>query len=267
MARRAGENGMLVGAVDRQSRIAPQVYEILRDAIVKMVLRPGEALSENEIASQIGTSRTPVREAFIRLADEGHVMVVPQLGTFVAPIDLAEVTEAVFIRETLEAGAAIDCIAHVSSRLTAGVESVLQRQARAVERGDQAAFLETDAEFHRLLFEAGGHRRAWSVVELARQHLDKVRILQLEVWADGTDPSAPEGASLSGAMAQHRRIFAAVQGGDLEEVRTEVRGHVESPLFAAPLLAKRLPKLFDTSRFDRLGSEPVGVATRTLRTQ
>lgn len=266
MARRVGESGTRMPAIDRQSRVAPQVYEVLRDAIVNMAFRPGEALSENEIASQIGTSRTPVREAFIRLADEGHVMVVPQLGTFVAPIDLAEVTEAVFIRETLEAGAAIDCITHVSSRLTANVEEVLERQARAVERGDQAAFLETDAEFHRLLFEAGGHRRAWSVVELARQHLDKVRILQLEVWADGTDPTAPEGASLAGAMAQHRRIFAAVLGGDPEVVRAEVRGHVESPLFAAPLLAERLPELFDTSRFDRPRIEPASVATRTVRT-
>lgn len=267
MARRVDGNGTLVRSVDRQSRIAPQVYEVLRDAIVNMALRPGEALSENEIASQIGTSRTPVREAFIRLADEGHVVVIPQLGTFVAPIDLAEVTEAVFIRETLEAGAAIDCIALSSDRLTEDVESVLTRQARAVESGDQAAFLETDAEFHRLLFEAGGHRRAWSVVELARQHLDKVRILQLEVWADGTDPTAPEGASLAGAMAQHRRIFAAVQGGDPEVVRTEVRGHVESPLFAAPLLAERLPKLFDTSRFDRPRREPGRAATRTNRTR
>ncbi len=94
MVRRAGMDGALLGAIDRQSRVAPQAYEILREAIISMRLRPGVALSENEIAKQIGTSRTPVREAFIRLADEGHVVVVPQLGTFVAPIDLAEVVEA-----------------------------------------------------------------------------------------------------------------------------------------------------------------------------
>lgn len=260
MGRRAGEYGSLARGIDRQTRVAPQVYELLRDAIVNMALRPGEALSENEIASQIGTSRTPVREAFIRLADEGHVVVVPQLGTFVAPIDLTEVTEAVFIRKTLEAGAAVDCIELLDDDLIARVEGVLRRQARAVERADQPAFLEADADFHRLLFEAGGHRRAWSVVELARQHLDKVRILQLEVWADGTDPTAPEGASLNGAMAQHQRIFAAVRSGDADAVRAEVRGHVESPLFAAPLLATRLPELFDTSRFERLRSEPAGAA-------
>ncbi len=255
MMRRAGVDGALLGAIDRQTRVAPQVYEILRDAIVSVRLQPGVALSENEIAKQIRTSRTPVREAFIRLADEGHVVVVPQLGTFVAPIDLAEVVEAVFIRETLEAAAAIDCIPRMGPRLADRVQSVLRRQREAVERADQPVFLETDAEFHRVLFEAGGHRRAWSVVELARRHLDKVRILQLQVWADGSDPTAPEGASLAGAMAQHQRIFAAVQSGDADLVRAEVRDHVQSPLSAGPLLAQRLPGLFDTTRFDQLRNE------------
>ncbi len=261
MVRRAGMDGALLGAIDRQSRVAPQAYEILREAIISMRLRPGVALSENEIAKQIGTSRTPVREAFIRLADEGHVVVVPQLGTFVAPIDLAEVVEAVFIRENLESAAAIDCIPRMNPHLAGRIDSVLERQRHAVERADQAAFLETDASFHRLLFEAGGHRRAWSVVELARRHLDKVRILQLQTWADGSDPSAPEGASLAGAMAQHRRIFAAVQSGDAERVRSEMRRHVESPLSAAPLLAARLPELFDTTRFDQLRNETADLGT------
>src|SRR4051794_27041342 len=79
-----------------------QVYTIIREAIVSLRLLPGQALSENELATQYGVSRTPVREALIRLAGDGLVEVVPQLGTFVSRISELDVREAQFIREVLE---------------------------------------------------------------------------------------------------------------------------------------------------------------------
>src|SRR5918999_4989889 len=82
-----------------------QIYVALRDAIVRVDLAPGRQLSENELARQLGVSRTPVREALARLRDERLVEVVPQLGTFVARITPAAVADAQFVREALECAA------------------------------------------------------------------------------------------------------------------------------------------------------------------
>jgi len=85
-----------------RAAISPQIYERLRRAITTLELAPSESVSEKDLAQKLGVSRTPVREALIRLADEGLIDVLPQRGTFVAPIRLQDVEDAQFIREALE---------------------------------------------------------------------------------------------------------------------------------------------------------------------
>src|SRR5215217_8501643 len=82
-----------------------QVYVALREAIVSAELEPGRRLSENELADALGVSRTPVREALVRLRDERLVAIVPQLGTFVTLISPDAVADAAFVREALECSA------------------------------------------------------------------------------------------------------------------------------------------------------------------
>jgi len=73
-----------------------QVYRALRDAIIATEFEPGQRISENELAERLAVSRTPVREALIRLRDERFVQIVPQLGTFVTRISSAAVEDAQF---------------------------------------------------------------------------------------------------------------------------------------------------------------------------
>jgi len=82
-----------------------QAYRALRDAIISTELEPGQRLSENELAERLAVSRTPIREALIRLRDDRFVQIVPQLGTFVTRISTAAVEDAQFIRESLECAA------------------------------------------------------------------------------------------------------------------------------------------------------------------
>src|SRR3954468_21043604 len=82
-----------------------RAYAALREAIVAMELPPGARLSENELAARLGVSRTPVREALIRLRDEQLVEIAPQRGTFVTPISVRGVLDAQFVREALECAA------------------------------------------------------------------------------------------------------------------------------------------------------------------
>src|SRR5215210_8128745 len=79
--------------------IARQVTRALRRAIVTMRLKPGEMLSEQDIATRLGVSRQPVREAFIKLGEAGLLRVLPQRGTLVVKISRAAVEDARFIRE------------------------------------------------------------------------------------------------------------------------------------------------------------------------
>src|SRR5689334_21712933 len=90
----------------RQGTRGNRVFDAIRQAIVQLQLRPGNLLSEAEVARQLGVSRQPVREAFIKLAEVGLVEVRPQRGTFVVLISKREVQNARFIREAVEVAVA-----------------------------------------------------------------------------------------------------------------------------------------------------------------
>ena len=82
--------------------IREYALRIMNKNLLNMNLAPGMALSEQEIANELEISRTPVREAFIRLAHDNLLDILPQKGTYVAKIDLGQVAESIFLRETME---------------------------------------------------------------------------------------------------------------------------------------------------------------------
>src|SRR5437868_1302705 len=118
------------GRARRSASMGEQVFHTLRSAIVTMRLKPGEALSEQEIARRLHVSRQPVREAFIKLSEDGLVRVVPQRGTFVMKISAQAVTNARFVREAVECAIAREAAARVTSadikQLTRDRKSVVQ---------------------------------------------------------------------------------------------------------------------------------------------
>jgi GntR family transcriptional regulator, rspAB operon transcriptional repressor len=236
-----------VVSTSRESSVASRVHAALREAIVRLEIAPGEALSEKGIADRLGTSRTPAREALIRLVAEGLVEVVPQVGTFITRIDLSEVTESVFIRVAIETAAARDAAAQSSAIAIATMRGVLEDQRSAVQRGDFAGLVETDERFHYEIFLAGDHPRAWQVVQSARHHLDRVRMLHRE-FEGASDSEAPEAATMRGSLAQHRRILEAIARGDAAAAALETEDHVRSIMATAPLIAATRPDLFVPAR-------------------
>ena len=217
--------------VDRRLPIVPQIHDALRDAIVSVAVLPGQAISETEMAAGFGVSRTPVREALIRLADEGLIDIYPQAGTFVSRIDLAAVREAQFVRQTLETAVAVQ-----AASTAAGVtvfEPILERQERAIRDNDFPEFFASDEDLHRTVFELGGHGPTWRLVQSAKSHLDRVR--QLE---------RPAEATLVEMLRQHRAIAAAIRDGDAAGVVDVVHEHSTVILTLAPAVAARHPDLF-----------------------
>ena len=219
--------------IDRQSAVAPQIHRILREAIVSVHLVPGQALSEQDVALQLGVSRTPVRESFIRLATEGLVGIFPQLGTIVARIDVDAVIEAQFVREVLEvASVRIACSTSDPARM-ALLFANLGGQAEACDVGDVDRFHELDDDLHRTIFEIADHPAAWRVVHSAKPHLDRARHLTI-----------PDAAVRMRDLAQHREIVDALTAGDEDAADAAVRRHARAMLGELPQLRERFPQYF-----------------------
>lgn len=198
---------------------------MLRLAIVSLELRPGQALSENELAGRFNVSRTPIREALIRLADEDLVEVVPQLGTFVSRISLRYVNEIQFVREVLERASLPHAINNITARDEARLRLLLAEQEEAGRDGDLMRWFATDEDLHRTLLEIGGHPKAWSVASSAKAHLDRVRLLS---------PINPK--ILAELHAQHRAIVDHVVAKERKKADTVLTSHLR----IAPDVLERL---------------------------
>jgi DNA-binding GntR family transcriptional regulator len=209
------------------------VYAALRQAIVRGELEPGRRLSENELAGELGVSRTPVREALARLRDDGLVNVVPQLGTFVSPISSQAVGDAQFIREALECAAVRRAAERATEEDVATLHENLESQERAKAASDYEAFYALDDDFHRTLCDLSSHPTVWRVTERAKSHLNRVRRLSL-----GLPNYLPQ------MIEEHRAVGAAVAEANADEAEDRLRHHLRMVLREVPNLRAKYPSYF-----------------------
>lgn len=155
------------------------VYRDLRQQIVSMALPPGSRISEKEIAQQYGISRTPVREAVLRLADERLVEVVPKSGTFVARIPLSLLPEALVARRALESATVSNAARVASESQIMSLKALIQRQRETAATGEEEAFHQADEDFHAGIAAAAGYRGIWDLVQQVKVHVDRYRRLTL----------------------------------------------------------------------------------------
>lgn len=136
------------GAPAGRMTTATAIYRELHAAIVSMQMTPGTALNEKVLTERFGVSRTPVREALIRLVEDGLVDVFPQSGTFVARIPVALIPEAVVIRQALEGATVERAAAVASAKDVEWLDEILARQQFFADRQNMSAFHEADEAFH-----------------------------------------------------------------------------------------------------------------------
>lgn len=207
------------------------VHETLRRQVLTLQLRPGAALSENELAAALGVSRTPVRESLILLAEEGLVQVLPQVGSFVSRVDIQRVADAQFLREAVELAALEDLPPELDAGVVRELEANLARQREP--EIDLEEFFALDEEFHRGLLTLSGHENAWPTVVSAKGHLDRARRLGL------SETNAP--AVFAG---QHVAILRAVTGGDVALARSTMRAHLREVFADIERIREGKPELF-----------------------
>ena len=228
--------------IDRQLPIGPQVYAALREAILTLTLTPGVVLSEQTLAAELGVSRTPVREAILRLTREGLVVVYAQSGTVVSKIDLAQVEEARFVRSALECAAIADAGGATEADLR-DLEAILARQREFEASKDDSAwsaFFALDQELHRKLTQISGHPLVWDVITAARVHMDRVRRLSMPF-----SERIPEITTIAQVIQEHERVVSALAAGDLRAAQEAMAFHLSGVTRIAVLLASELPDYFD----------------------
>lgn len=211
--------------------VVDQLFDRLRAAIIDNVLTPGTKLSEAEVALNYGVSRQPVREAFIKLANESLLEIRPQRGTFVAKISLPHVMDARFVREAVEA----DIVKLLADAPDPAVIADLRRQVRAQETligGSARDFIAADETFHRTLAEGADKARAWEVVVEMKAQMDRVRVLSSQHFP------------VDRLVAQHLAIVDAIAARDGAAAERGLRLHLQGILKDLPVIKQERPEYF-----------------------
>jgi len=202
--------------VNRALPARGQVYAILRDSIISGELEPNRNVSEQELAGQLGVSRTPVREALIRLADEGLVHVFPQIGTTVAPINIADVYQCQVIREALECRSVTSAVEAITDEQIAELRDVVELQKTFNEQKDFRSFLTADDRLHRSIVQIAGFPQVWKVIEMTKTHLDRVRQL-----------SYPQPDTLALVLEEHEGIINALELRQADLAAERLHDHLD----------------------------------------
>lgn len=220
-----------IEGLDLSRPIGAQLYVALKGRIVRGELTPGVRLSEAGVAATYHVSRQPVRECFIKLAEEGLLEVRPQRGTVVPRISLQMVKDARFVREAIEA----DIVRLAAVQLDRGqvdaLEDLLERQQRAELGRD---FVELDDRFHRSLAEGVGKGHAWHVIEEQKAQLDRLRFLSLLQFPKPT------------IIAQHAAVVTALRANDADAAEAAMRLHLNEIMTDLPRIAADNSEFFDT---------------------
>jgi GntR family transcriptional regulator, rspAB operon transcriptional repressor len=209
----------------------PQAANALRHAILTGILPPGTKVSEQEIADTIGTSRQPVREAFLRLSAEGLLDIRPQRGTYVSKITATEVLDARFVREAVEADLIRLACQKADAAAIVSLRDVLAAQTAAA---DAASFMALDEAFHRMIAQIAGKARAWDHLQRLKSQMDRVRFLQLQDFPVAT------------LIAQHTAMVEAIATQNVDAAEAELRAHLRLIEADLPGIQAAHPHYFTT---------------------
>jgi DNA-binding GntR family transcriptional regulator len=199
----------------RRVTTATVIYDELYEAIVNMRLVPGTPLQEKALTQQFGVSKTPVREALIRLAEDGLVDIFPQSGTFVSHVPLAAIPEALVIRLALEDTAVKRTAEIASAADIAQLDARLASQRMLADLGDMDAFHEADEAFHEAIALIAGYPSIWKLLRQVKVQINRARRLTL-----------PVAGRMHQVISEHELVRDAIARHDVEAAREAMRAHL-----------------------------------------
>lgn len=206
---------MIIYEREQHESAREYVYRLLKTNIVNLTLPPGQSLSEQEIAEQLDVSRTPVREAFIKLTHDNLLDIIPQKGSYVSLIDTDQVAESKFARETLEREVVQQaCVAFPSEDLFQ-LASCVTLQELCISEKNYHKFFELDETMHGTIFKGCMKGRIWSMLQQMNAHYNRVRMLNLAVGFDWDQ-----------LIHQHRELVRAIREKDKALAKRTIDTHL-----------------------------------------
>lgn len=227
-----------VWKLDRLAPVNSQLRVILRSRIIRNDLKPQEKISEPGLAKFYGVSRQPVREAFITLAHEGLVEILPQRGTIVKKIDYDAVLDCRFIREAFEADVLKKLTTTADPALITELRDQIKAQKR-ISKTDTAQFIELDEQFHRTLAAAAGLTRAWDFIDSTKAQMDRVRFISIEEFP------------ITRLINQHVKIVDFIEQQNPDAADAAIRKHLQEILRSLPKIHALYPDHFENFRKTR----------------
>lgn len=217
--------------LDRDRQAAPQVFERLRDMITSLELPPGSPLSRAALAGQFGVSSTPIRDALMRLDEEGLVDVYPQHATVVSRIDVRLAQQAHFLRQALELEIVRILAVDHDETLSADLNQMIARQQQLAKAGEFEKFSAADNDFHAQLYAAAEKQDLWSLVRSRSGHIDRLRRLHL-----------PSPGKAQDIVRHHKLIAKSIGAGKPDDAQHHLRTHLSGTLNYLDAIRSRFPE-------------------------
>jgi DNA-binding GntR family transcriptional regulator len=199
------------GGDDRQPQ---RVYAAVRGAIRNLRLRPGQTVLEREVASALGLSRTPVREALVRLEADHLVRLIPRRGFAVLPVDAADMRRIYEVVEGMEGMAVLLAAERCRPEDVSRLEESVRRQEAALDADDLVAWTEADEAFHQHLLDASGNPHLHRLLDPYGDHLHRVRLYTIR-----------RRPKPSRSTAEHRTVAEIIRMGNGRAARELHQSH------------------------------------------
>jgi DNA-binding GntR family transcriptional regulator len=198
--------------IERHQTLREIILETIRDAILKGTMKPGERVSEPDLAERFGISRTPIREAFRQLESEGYLEVVPRKGAVVASLSERDIEEFYAIKIILEGFAARMAAEKLTEKDIDRLESINERLQQLAKEGDVKSFFRVHNEFHEVFIKASGNEKLLEMINQLVMRFKRLRLASL---------SQPGRMEIS--VEEHRNMIQAFKKHDGDRADSLVR--------------------------------------------
>jgi GntR family transcriptional regulator, rspAB operon transcriptional repressor len=212
---------------------APSVFEVLRERIISLEWPPGTVLNRAELQQEFGLSSTPIRDALMRLSDEGLLDIVPQSVTRVSLIDVTLARQAQFLRRSVELEAVRTLAGLPDRTFVAELNDFVEAQTGYATKPDITAFYASDRAFHRRMYELAGAPDLWALVRQRSGHIDRIRRLDL-----------PATGKMTQIVRDHGLIVTAIHAGNASGAQTHMRDHLSRSISLSQALQDEHPAYF-----------------------
>jgi len=193
-------------------------YRVIKDAIMFLELKPGQAISEVELAEALKISRTPIREVLMQLREENLIEVIPQVGTYVTKLNPQLIEEAAFMRFILEREIIrLACKSFPDEYLKKLRRNLMFQDLLVDQKNSEREFHQLDNEFHRIIFQANRKKHIWEAITKLSTHYNRIRLIsELEF-------------GFNHVIEEHHEIVRIIESKEADRAEEIARKHILEP--------------------------------------